>query len=67
MSDSAAPCICTVGGDEYPPPPFVTPIESIPAISDPEITAPVPVGDVIVKVGNDVYPRPLRNTGTSTA
>lgn len=67
VSCRAAPCICTVGGVVYPPPTFVTPIEPIPAIRDDDITAPVPVGLVIVKVGFEVYPLPLRNTGTSTA
>jgi hypothetical protein len=62
-----APCICTVGGVAYPPPPFVTPIEFMPAIRDDDIIAPVPEGVVIVKVGVEVYPLPLRNTGTSTA
>ncbi len=67
VSCRAAPCICTVGGVVYPPPTFVTPIEPIPAIRDDDITAPVPVGLVIVKVGFEVYPLPLRNTGTNTA
>jgi len=67
VSCRAAPCICTVGGVVYPSPPFITSIEPIPAIRDDDITAPVPVGLVIVKVGFEVYPLPLRNTGTSTA
>jgi dihydroorotate dehydrogenase subfamily 1 len=67
VSCRAAPCICTVGGVVYPPPPAVTLIEPIPAIRDDDITAPVPVGLVIVKVGFEVYPLPFCNTGTSTA
>jgi hypothetical protein len=67
VSCKAAPCICTVGGVVYPPPPFIISIEPIPAIRDDDITAPVPVGLVIVKVGFEVYPLPQRITGTSTA